>query len=219
MRKTRERAVQKCDVQLKRTTETKEKLSRGTKQRANGLNSRPVELGGSYSRRSQVQSVRDELWQPSFDGNAAPALAPEIQPKRKADKKQVATKNLNPSKKTHTKAAPSPVSTGVKLFVSCVFVFATIGFLNITFTSMAVASATQAEAISTQISAEREAGKTMEVEYGTLSNPATVKEKAAALGMETPGEVIQINMEADPVVTKDDGSIALCSTLKAAANE
>ena len=203
---------------LKRTTETKVKLSRNVAKKTRGLNSRPVELGGSYSRRSQVQSARNNSWQATFDGNAAPVLAPEIEPKKKQRKKQVVANNVKPEKHTHAKTAATPVVVGVKLFVSCVFIFATIGFLNITFTSMAVASATQAEAITEQISAEREAGKAMEVEYGTLSNPATVKEKAAALGMETPAEVMQINMKADPVLTKEDGSIALCSTLKAAAN-
>ena len=161
----------------------------------------------------------EQAWQPSFDGNAAPVLAPEIEPKRKRNKKQVVTKTEAPSKKFQAKTAPTPVATAVRLFVSCVFVFALIGFLNITFTSMAVASATQAEAITEQISSEREAGKVMEVEYGTLSNPASVKEKAAALGMESPADVLQINISADPVITKEDGTIALCSTLKAAANQ
>ena len=167
-----------------------------------------------------MQSVKGQSWQPSFDGNAAPVLAPSLESDVKARrlKKQVVSKSVSPSKKSQAKVAVSPVTTAVKLFVACVFVFAAIGFLNITFTSMAVASATQAEAISTQISEEREAGKAMEVEYGTLSNPTTVKEKAAALGMETASEVMQINMAADPVQTKADGTIALCSTLKAAAN-
>ena len=166
-----------------------------------------------------MQSAPEQAWQPSFDGNAAPVLAPEIEPKRKRNKKQVVTKTEAPSKKFQAKTAPTPVATAVRLFVSCVFVFALIGFLNITFTSMAVASATQAEAITEQISSEREAGKVMEVEYGTLSNPASVKEKAAALGMESPADVLQINISADPVITKEDGTIALCSTLKAAANQ
>lgn len=169
-----------------------------------------------------MSSAKNDPWLPSFDGNAAPVLAPSFEPefekRKKKAKKQVVSKGVEPSKKAQPKAAVSPVTSAVRLFVACVFVFATIGFLNITFTSMAVASATQAEAISSQISEEREAGKAMEVEYGTLSNPATVKEKAAALGMETPAEVMQINMAADPVQTKADGSIALCSTLKAAAN-
>ena len=211
--------MQKCDVQLKRTTETKNKLNKNTAHKKRGLNSKPIELSGSYSRRSRVQSAKDHSWQPSFDGNAVPALQPEIEPKRRSNKKQVVTNTVEPSKHTREKKAVSPVATGVKLFVSCVFVFAVIGFLNITFTSMAVASATQAEAITQQISQEREAGKVMEVEYGTLSNPSSIKEKAAALGMGTPAEVLQINVADDGVVTKEDGTIALCSTLKAAANK
>lgn len=187
-------------------------------QRKRGFDSKPIELGSSYSPRSRVISTTEKSKFPNFDGNAAPVLAPVIEPKRKADKKQVVTKKFEISKKAQTKPEPSLTKTAVKLFVSCVFVFAIVGFLNITFISMAVAASTQAEAITEQISDEREAGKVMEVEYGTLSNPTSIKEKAAALDMEAPTDVIQINLKDDSVITKEDGTIALCSTLKAVVN-
>ena len=194
-------------------------MSKPTAQKSRGFNSKPIELGASYSRRSNVSSLPTNSQGTYVYGNVAPAIEPKVKKtNRKTENKAVKFKPVT-STKTETKVAHSQVHGVVKLFVACMSVFAVIGFLNITFTSMAVAASTQAEAISSQISAEREVGKAMEVEYGTLSNPATIKEKAIALGMEVPSDVMQINLKKDSVVMKDDGSIALSSTLKAVVNQ
>ena len=183
--------------------------------------SRTIDLGSSYSRRSSVSSAASRSTSSYVLGNAAPALQPEFEPSRNVEKKKWFYKKEETKTEFMPKIDASPVQAVnfVRLFVACVFVFAVVGFVNITLTSISVASATQAETISAQISQAREKGNALEVEYGTLSNPASIKEKATALGMEMPSDVLKINLAADPVLTKDDGTIALCASLKAAANQ
>ena len=173
--------------------------------------------------RSSVSNARPSYSSPYFYGNAAPAILPEFEPeKKRSTRRDRAVEFDLPQKKEvkqQSQKATSPKVRIVATFASFVLLFGAIGFVNITLTTMAVASSTQSQSLATEIYQERENGKALEVEYGILSNPATVKEKALALGMESPTNVIQINLGKDAVLTKDDGTIALSSTLKEIAKQ
>ena len=185
--------------------------------------SRVVKAPRAQRTSSSVGSARQTQSQGYVYGNAAPALLPEFQPEKKRQTRRTSETSTSSISKQISREKNETRSSFkrrvVVTFASFVLLFGAIGFVNITLTSMTVASSTQAQSLSTQISQERENGKSLEVEYGLLSNPATVKEKALAIGMESPTNVIQISLAQDSVLTKDDGSIALSSTLKAVANQ
>ena len=172
---------------------------------------------GSVSRireNTKNNSTKTYVW-----GSVAPKIAPEFEtlPKEVPQSKQPHVYfPSKPTKNTATKPNFKWAKQGVKAFVACVLLFGTIGFVNITFTSLAIASSAHSQEVSTQIQDAREVGKSLEVEYGVLSNHENVKNKALELGMESPSNVIQINLEKDAVVTKDDGTISLTSTIKQA---
>lgn len=157
---------------------------------------------------------------PYISGSAAPALEPELPRTRTrtapARAPKIETKQGGKTR-VQTKAITLEIPIFVRVFACAVLLFAIIGFVNITFTSAALASATQQEAINAQISEARETGKTLEVELGTLSNPTSIKDKAKALGMGVATETIQINLAEDIVKTDADGNITLAGSLKAAA--
>lgn len=173
--------------------------------------------------KSSVGDAKSSYSSSYFYGNAAPAILPEFEPEKKKTRKRSEEVESRSTPKQDTKQkqrrATSPKTRVVATFASFVLLFGAIGFINITLTSMAVASSAQSQTLSTEIYQQREDGKALEVEYGILSNPATVKEKAIALGMESPSNVIQINLGKDSVLTKDDGTIALSSTLKEVAKQ
>ena len=185
--------------------------------------SRVVKAPRAQRTSSSVGSARQTQTHGYVYGNAAPALLPEFQPKKKRQTRRTSETGKSSIPKQVSREKNETRSSFkrrvVATFASFVLLFGAIGFVNITLTSMTVASSTQAQSLSTQITQERENGKSLEVEYGLLSNPATVKEKALAIGMESPTNVIQISLSQDSVLTKDDGSIALSSTLKAVANQ
>ncbi len=173
--------------------------------------------------KSSVGDAKSGYSSSYFYGNAAPAIFPEFEPEKKKTRKRSEEVEFRSTpkqdKKQKQQRATSPKTRVVATFASFVLLFGAIGFINITLTSMAVASSAQSQTLSTEIYQQREDGKALEVEYGILSNPATVKEKAIALGMESPSNVIQINLGKDSVLTKDDGTIALSSTLKEVAKQ
>lgn len=123
------------------------------------------------------------------------------------------------ARKPQVLARPKTMPFAFKVFACCTFLFAFIGVVNVTLSSAAVVSTQEAEKLSSQITEAREQGKSLEVEYGTLNNPTTLKDKATKLGMATPTEVIQLNITEDNCVLNSDGSIALASSLKAVANQ
>lgn len=179
----------------------------------------------SYRReRSSNASARSSLGNPRFQadyvvGSAAPAI--KEQPARKERHRRVANpfEVFRGGADPRQKAARSTMPNVLKAFVYVVVIFAMIGFVDICLTSAAIVSTAEAESLNSQITQAREEGKAMEVSYGALNNPTSLKDKATKLGMTTSAETIQLNIADDMVVTKSDGSIALASSLKAAANQ
>ena len=179
----------------------------------------------SYRReRSSNASARSRSGNPRLQadyivGSAAPAI--KEQPARKERQRRVANPfevfrgGAQPRQSTATSTMP----IALKAFIYCVVIFFVIGFVNISLTSGAIVSTAEAESLNSQITQAREEGKVMEVDYGALNNPTSLKDKASKLGMVTATETLQLNIAEDTVVTKSDGSIALASSLKAAANQ
>lgn len=174
---------------------------------------------GNPRERGFVASSSARAFAPYVSGSAAPALDPLPRTRTRREEKQTPKIEVHPggNPRIKTKAAPSAIPAAIQVFAAAILLFALIGFINITFTSAALASATEQDAVKTEISNAREEGKALEVELGSLSNPTSIKEKAAELGMAPATDVLQINLEEDIVKTDADGNLALAGSLKAAA--
>ena len=158
-------------------------------------------------------------------GSAAPAIEPEtrpwIDPKTKRGNRQVREnkkQNRRAFKVIHSpKAAPKDVSAQLpsvaRAFSLAIILFAIVGVISITLSSMAVGMSVQQQNLQTQISQAREEGKALEVQYGALSNPTQVKEKAGALGMAAASDSLQIDLGDDCVKKDSDGKILLATTI------
>lgn len=170
------------------------------------------------SRQSSVGNPRRGQAFPYVSGSAAPALEPNW--REKTREKSRSTKiEYTPGGATRvqTKAAPLTLPIAIKMVAMAVLLFALVGFVNITFTSLALASSTQENAISEEVSKAREEGRSLEAELGSLSTPSSIKEKASDLGMAPATETIQVNLEEDIVKIDENGNLELAKSLKAAA--
>lgn len=120
------------------------------------------------------------------------------------------------SKQTSTNPA---ISIFAKAIAVVVAVFALIGIVRITLSSATIATAMEANQISSSIEEARAEGSSYEVQQSTLSNPTRIKGEASGLGMSTPDETIFLSMPADIVVKDAAGNLSLSGSMAVLAGE
>ena len=185
------------------------------------INGNPRRARGNSNSSFNKSDFRDSY----VFGSAAPAIEPDFSPKKKQGTDDLSSKKKKRSFKVISfgkpkeATQPSLLSSGVKLFCSLVIMFAIVGVISITFSSMSVALSVEQQSLQSQISQAREDGKALEVQYGTLSTPSHVKEKAYALGMTTAKDSLQINLNDSNVKVDEEGNLSLASTINAISGE
>lgn len=112
---------------------------------------------------------------------------------------------------------PATAAMAIKAMAVFVVVFAMVGMGRISLSSMSVAAAIEANQLSQDIYAAREAGNSLEVEQSTLSNPTRIKTEAKKLAMSEPDQTHFMVLPEDIVVTDAEGNLSLSGSIEAVA--
>lgn len=121
------------------------------------------------------------------------------------------------ARNVESKALPGVAVMAIKAMAAFVVVFALVGVGRISLSSISVAAAIEANQLSQDIYAAREAGNSLEVEQSMLSNPTRIKTEATKLGMNEPSQTHFIVLPEDVVVTDAEGNLSLSGSIAAIA--
>ena len=103
--------------------------------------------------------------------------------------------------------------TIAKMAAIVLVVITVLSFARIALTNAAVVTMIESDTLSSQISAARTTGVSLEMEQSVLSNTSAIKAAAKRLGMAAPFEVESIILTPDVVATASDGSLSLSKTV------
>lgn len=121
---------------------------------------------------------------------------------------------------TRSQSAPSDRLVVVaKMVFFCVVVFALIGFVRVTISSVSYGVASQTSELRSQITAMESESSTLSIQKSLVASPSNLRNEATSLGM-SPAENTETIKLADDVVKLDAaGKLSLASSLAAVAAE
>lgn len=93
-------------------------------------------------------------------------------------------------------------------------VVAALSFARIALTNAAVTTMIESDALSAQIEEARASGVGLEMQQSVLSSPTAINSAVKRLGMVTPAEVGELELEPDVVAFDESGSLSLSDSVK-----